>query len=109
MATPSDTDADGDREIMDTVRMYLYVCYANIEAGREFTREELEQVFATDAGLRAWATEIIGIDPDTLIPSTRVGRAFMSACANAWVGRVRGLSDDDTVRLMLAGLKKILE
>jgi hypothetical protein len=90
MTTHHDADADGDREIMDTIRMYLYACYVNVEDERAFAPEELEQVFASDAGLRAWISNTAGIDPDTLVASTPIGRAFVSACMNSWVARVRG-------------------
>jgi len=36
------------------------------------------------------------------------GRAIINVCANAWVARGRGLSDDDTFKLILAGLKTIM-
>jgi hypothetical protein len=106
MTSPSDSDTD--REIDDTVRMYLMSCYTNGEAGREYTREELEASLATDAGLRAWATDVLGINPDTLLPHTDTGRAFINVCANSWVASTRGLSEEDTSKLLMAGLKKIL-
>jgi len=68
-----DTDADGDQEIMDTIRLYLYAGYANVEDGCEFSPEELERAFTSDAGLRAWVSDTIGIDPDTLAASTSIG------------------------------------
>jgi hypothetical protein len=108
MAMTSPSDSDTDREIDDTIRMYLVTCYTNAEDGREYTREELEESFATDAGLRAWVTDVIGIDPDTLVPHTPIGRAFINVCMNAWVGKIRGLSDEDTHSLIIAGLKKTL-
>jgi hypothetical protein len=92
----SHSDSDTDREIDDTIRMYLVTCYTNAEDGREFTREELEERFATDTGLRTWASDVIGIDPDTLVPHTPIGRAFINVCMNAWVGKIKGLSDEDT-------------
>jgi hypothetical protein len=104
----SSSYSESDREIMDVIRLHLYACYANVEDERVFTREELEEIFATDAGLRAWVTDVAGINPDTLVPHTRIGRAFISACMNAWVGKVRGLSDEDTHSLIMAGLKKVL-
>jgi hypothetical protein len=70
--------------------------------------EELEEIFATDTGLRAWVTDVAGIDPDTLSAETNLGRAMISVCMNAWVGKVRGFSDEDTHSLIMAGLKKIL-
>jgi hypothetical protein len=107
MSSPSDSDTD--REIDDTIRMYLVARYTNAEVGREYTREELEETLASDTGLRTWATDVIGIDPDTLVPHTPIGRAFISVCMNAWVGRIRGLSEEDTFSLIMAGLKKILQ
>jgi hypothetical protein len=106
MTSPSHSDTD--REIDDTIRMYLVSCYTNAEDGQEYTREALEASLATDAGLRTWATEVIGIDPDTLAPHTDTGRAFINVCMNAWVGKVRGLSDEATHSLIVAGLKKTL-
>lgn len=100
--------SDTDREIDDTIRMYLVACYTNAEDGREYTREELEASFATDAGLRSWVTDVIGIDPDTLVPHTHNGRAFINVCANGWVASIRGLSEEDTSKLIMAGLKKTL-
>jgi hypothetical protein len=88
--------------------MYLVVCYTNAEDGREYTREELEVSLATDTGLRTWASDVVGIEPDTLVPHTRIGRAFISVCTNAWVGKVRGLSDEDAHSLIMAGLRKSL-
>jgi hypothetical protein len=79
-----------------------------VEHGVEFTREALEELFATDDGLRAWVTDQAGINPDTLVAETPTGRALINVCANAWVARGRGLSDDDTFKLILAGLKNIL-
>jgi hypothetical protein len=108
IAMTSPRPSESDREIADTVRMYLVSCYTNGEAGREYIREELEASLATDAGLRAWATDVIGINPDTLVPHTDIGRAFINVCANSWVARIRGLSEEDTSRLLMAGLKKIL-
>jgi hypothetical protein len=106
MASPPSSDSD--REIDDTIRMYLVACYSNAEHGREYTRDELEETLANDTGLRTWVTDVIGIDPDTLVPRTRIGHAFISACMNAWVGRIRGLSEEGTFSLIMAGLKKIL-
>jgi hypothetical protein len=40
---------------------------------------------------------------------TRTGRAFINVCANAWVARIRGLSEEDTFNLIMAGLKKVLQ
>jgi hypothetical protein len=107
MAMTSPSDSDTDREIDDTIRMYLVTCYTNAEDGREYTREELEASLATDAGLRAWASDVIGINPDTLVPHTPIGHAFINVCMNAWVGKVRGLSDEDTHSLIMAGLKQM--
>ena len=106
MAAPSYSESD--LEIMDTIRLHLYACYANVEDERVFTREELEEIFATDAGLRAWVTDVAGINPDTLSAETNLGRAMLSVCMHAWVGKVRGLSDEDTHSLIMAGLRKIL-
>jgi hypothetical protein len=100
--------SESDREIMDTIRLHLYACYANVEDGREFSREELEETFATDAGLRAWVTDVAGIDPDTLAAKTNLGRAMISVCMDAWVAKVTGLSDEDTHSLIMAGLKTVL-
>jgi hypothetical protein len=108
MTTLPYADSDGDQDIEDTVRLHLYACYTNAEDGLEFTREELEEIFATDAGLRAWVTDRAGINPDTLIAQTRTGTAIINACANAWVAKMQGLSDQETVRLQLAGLSKLL-
>ena len=47
-----------------------------------------------------------GINPDTLSPETDLGRAMINVCMNAWVGEVRGLSDEDTHALIMSGLKK---
>jgi hypothetical protein len=102
------SDSDTDREIDDTVRMYLVSCYTNAADGREYTREELQASLATDEGLRTWASDVVGIDPDTLVPHTPIGRAFINVCMNAWVGQIRGLSDEDTHHLIMAGLKKTL-
>jgi hypothetical protein len=102
------SDSDTDREIDGTIRMYLVSCYSNAEHGREYTREELEETLANNTGLRTWVTDVIGINPDTLVPHTRIGHAFISACMNAWVGRIRGLSEEGTFSLIMAGLKKIL-
>jgi hypothetical protein len=104
----SPPSSDADREIDDTIRMYLVACYTKAEDRREYTHEELEESFASDAGLRIWVTDVIGIDPDTLVPQTRTGRAFINVCANSWVARIRGLSEEDTGNLIMAGLKKIL-
>ena len=110
MTSPSDSDAeDTDREIDDTIRMYLVVCYTQAEDGREYTREEVEETLATDTGLRVWVTDVIGVDPDTLVPHTDTGRAFINVCANAWVARIRGLSEEGTFNLIMTGLKKILQ
>jgi hypothetical protein len=46
MAAPSYSESD--LEIMDTIRLHLYACYANVENDRVFAREELEEIFATD-------------------------------------------------------------
>jgi hypothetical protein len=108
MTTPPYSDSDGDREIMELIRLNLFACYANEPPGVEFTREELEDVFATDEGLRAWVTEKAGINPDTLAAETQTGRAIINVCANAWVARDSGLSDDDTFALIMAGLKTIM-
>jgi hypothetical protein len=43
MVSPSDSDPD--REIDDTIRIYLVACYTNAEDGQEYTREELEEAF----------------------------------------------------------------
>jgi len=107
MTSPSDSDTD--REIDDTVRMYLFGCYNNSEVGREYTREELEEAFANDMGLRSWVSDVVGINPDSLVPHTRIGHAFISACMNAWVGRIRGLSEEGTYNLIMTGLKKIFD
>lgn len=106
MTSPSDSDTD--REIADTIRMYLVACYTNAEDGREYIREELEAALASDAGLRTWVTDVIGIDPDTLVPHTDTGRAFINVCTNDWVAKIRGLSEEDTSSLIMAGLKKIV-
>jgi hypothetical protein len=53
MITSPYSDAGGDREILDTIRLHLFACYANVAHGREFTWEEIERRFATDEGLRA--------------------------------------------------------
>jgi hypothetical protein len=106
MTAPSYSESD--LEIMDTIRLHLFACYTNAEDERAFTREELEELFATDTGLRAWATDVAGIDPDTLTPHTNLGRAMMSVCMNAWVGKVRGLSDEETHSLIMRGLKTVL-
>lgn len=108
MTMTSSRYSESDLEIMDTIRLHLLACYTNAEDGREYTREELEETFATDAGLRAWVADIAGINPDTLAAETNLGRAMISVCMNAWVGKVRGLSDDDTHNLIMAGLKKVL-
>jgi hypothetical protein len=34
---------------MDTIRLHLYGCYTNAVDGLEFTREELEHAFETNA------------------------------------------------------------
>ncbi len=52
--------SDADREIDDTIRMYLVACYTNAEDGREYTREELETSFASDTGLHTWVTDVTG-------------------------------------------------
>ena len=88
--------SDSDRDIMDTIRLHLFACYTNVEDGREYTREGLEEAFAVDTGLRAWLTDVAGINPDTLSAETDLGRAMINVCVNAWVGKIRGLSDDDT-------------
>lgn len=106
MTSPSDSDTD--REIDDTIRMYLVSCYTNAANGREYVREELEAALASDAGLRAWVTDVVGINPDSLVPHTDNGRAFITVCTNDWVAKIRGLSEEDTSRLLMAGLKKIL-
>jgi hypothetical protein len=100
--------SETDLEIMDVIRLHLYACYANVEDERAFTREELEELFATDTGLRAWVTDVAGINPDTLAPQTKIGRAMTNVCINSWVGKVRGLSDEDTHSLIMRGLKKVL-
>ena len=33
--------AESDREIMDTIRLHLYACYANVKDGRGFTQGHL--------------------------------------------------------------------
>jgi hypothetical protein len=104
----SPPSSDTDREIDDTIRMYLVACYTSAEDRREYTREELEETFASDTGLRVWVTDVIGIDPDTLVPHTPIGRAFIDVCMNAWVARIRGLSEEGTFNLIMAGLKKTL-
>jgi hypothetical protein len=101
--------SDSDREIDDTIRLYLVACYTNAEDGREYTREELEESFASDTGLRTWVTDVIGIAPNMLVPHTHTGRAFINVCMNAWVGKIRGLSEEDTLSVIMAGLKKILQ
>jgi hypothetical protein len=108
MITPLYSDTDGDREILDTIRLHLYACYANVASGVECTREELEHLFETDEGLRAWVTDQAGINPDTLTALTPTGRAIINVCANAWVAKVRGLSGDNTFKLIMAGLKKLV-
>jgi hypothetical protein len=108
MTKPPYTDSDGDREILDLIRLHLYSCYANVAHGVECTREELERLFETDEGLRAWVTDQAGINPDTLVATTPTGQAIVNVCANAWVAKARGLSDDETFTLMMAGLQKIL-
>ena len=108
MTSPPSSDADGDRGIQDLIRLNLYACYTNVEPGVEFTQEELEELFATDEGLRAWVTDQAGINPDTLVAQTQTGRAIINVCANAWVARGRGLSDDETFKLMMAGLNTLL-
>ena len=104
----SSPSSDADREIDDTIRLHLVACYANVEHGREFTREEIEESCASDTGLRTWVTDVAGINPDTLVPHTRTGRAFINVCAHSWVARIRGLSDEDTFSLIMAGLTKLL-
>jgi hypothetical protein len=37
MTTHHNTYTEGDQEIMDTIRMYLYACYVNVEDGRDRT------------------------------------------------------------------------
>jgi hypothetical protein len=37
-----------------------------------------------------------------------LGRAMINVCMNAWVGKIRGLSDEVTFSLIMAGLKKIV-
>jgi hypothetical protein len=106
MASPPYSESD--RDIMDVIRLHLYACYASVDDERVFTREELEEIFATDTGLRAWVTDVAGIDPDTLTPETNLGRAMINVCMNAWVGKVRGLSGEDTHSLIMAGLRKVL-
>ena len=101
--------SDSDREIMDTIRLHLFACYSNAEDGHEYTREELEEAFATNAGLRAWITDVAGINPDTLSAETNLGRAMINVCMNAWVGKIKGLSDEDTFSLVMAGLKQLLQ
>jgi hypothetical protein len=105
----SSPNSDTDNEILDTIRLHLFACYANIEDDREFTREELEAAFATDVGLRAWVTDEAGINPDTLEAIHSPGREIINVCVNAWVAKVRGLSEDDTLKLIQAGLNKILD
>jgi hypothetical protein len=105
----SSLNSDTDNEIQDTIRLHLFACYANREDGREFTREELEAAFATDAGLRAWVTDKAGINPDTLVAIHSPGREIINVCVNAWVAKGRGLSEDDTFKLIQAGLNKILD
>ena len=77
--------------------------------GREYTREELETAFATHVGLRAWVTDKAGINPDTLAAIQAPGREILTVCVNAWVAESRGLSGDDTFKLMQAGLHTILD
>jgi hypothetical protein len=108
IAMTSPPYSESDREIMDTIRLHLYACYANVEDERVFTREELEKLFATDAGLRAWVTSVAGINPDTLVAETNLGRAMISVCMDAWVAKVTGLSDENTFSLIMAGLKNVL-
>ena len=106
IAMTSPPSSDSDREIDDTIRLHLFACYTNAEGEREYTREELEEAFAADMGLRAWATDVAGINPDTFVPHTDTGCAFMNVCANSWVASIRGLSEEDTSNLIMAGLKK---
>jgi hypothetical protein len=101
--------SDADREIIDTIRLHLFTCYTNAEDGRAFTREELEETFASDADLRTWVAAVAGINLDTLADETNLGRAMMSVCMDAWVAKVTEWSDEDTFRCILAGLQKILQ
>jgi hypothetical protein len=78
MTTPPSSDTEGDREIEDTIRLHLFACYSNAEDRLEYTREEIEDAFATDIGLRAWGTDRVGINPDTRIAQTRMGHAMPS-------------------------------
>jgi hypothetical protein len=106
MAAPQYSESD--LEIMDTIRLHLYACFANVDDERVFTREELEELFATDYGPRAWVTDVAGIDPDTLAGETQIGCAMISVCMNAWLGKVSGWSEDETFGHIMHGLKKVL-
>jgi hypothetical protein len=108
IAMTSPSYSESDLEIMDTIRLHLYACYANVDDERVFTREELEELFATDYGLRAWVTDVAGINPDTLSAETNLGRAMINVCLDAWVAKVSGLSDENTFNLIMAGLKRRL-
>jgi hypothetical protein len=105
----SSPNSDTDNKIQDTIRLHIFACYANRERGRELTREELETAFATDEGLRTWVADEAGINPDTLEAIHSPGREIINVCVNAWVAKVRGLSEDDTLKLIQGGLNKILD
>jgi hypothetical protein len=109
VAMTSPLYSDSDREILDTIRLHLFACYTNADDGREYTSEELEEVFARDTGLRAWVTDVAGINPDTLVAETHTGQAMINVCVNAWVARIGGLSSDDTFNLIMAGLRQLLQ
>ena len=95
--------SDSDREIEDTIRMYLVVCYTNAEDRREYTREELEESFASDTALRAWVTDRAGINPDTLAAETPVGRAFINVVCTPMYALIAGLPEsEDCLRRVLS-------
>jgi hypothetical protein len=45
VAMTSPPYSDSDREILDTIRLHLFACDTNADDGREYTSEELEEVW----------------------------------------------------------------